>query len=145
MIVTRSEYGERGERPRRLNDRGLRCDTALQAVGGTFLKAARRRSSLANANDGGIPAALLSDMQGFILVFSGILLLGSTGAFFMYVSVLSIMAVVVILMALMLMFLLGVQITRQRIPVPVLPRGRTLRLVEALGLSDARSRPAATR
>jgi hypothetical protein len=72
-------------------------------------------------------------MQSFILVFSGILLLGSTGAFFLYVSILSIMAVVVILMALVLMFLLGVQAARQRIPVPDLPWGRKLRLVEALG------------
>jgi hypothetical protein len=51
-------------------------------------------------------------MQSFILVLSGILLLGSTGAFFLYVSILSIMAVVVILMALMLTFLLGVQAAR---------------------------------
>ena len=85
-------------------------------------------------------------MQRSILAFSGILLLGSTGAFFMYVSVLSIMAVVVILMALMLTFLLGVQITKQRMPVPALPWGRTLRPVEALGPpSDASSGPAATR
>ena len=79
-------------------------------------------------------------MQSFILVFSGILLLGSTGAFFMYVSVLSIMAVGVILVALMLMFLLGVQVTRQGISIPVLPRASTLRLVEAPGPpSDTRS------
>jgi hypothetical protein len=81
-------------------------------------------------------------MQSFIVAFSGILLLGSTGAFFLYVSVLSIMAVVVILMALLLMFLLGVQAARQRIPVPAFPWGRKLRLVQALDTPpEARSRP----
>jgi hypothetical protein len=70
-------------------------------------------------------------MQRSILAFFGILLLGSTGAFFLYVSILSIMAVVMILTALMLMFLLGFQAARPPIPVPAIPSGRKLRLVRA--------------
>jgi uncharacterized membrane protein len=53
-------------------------------------------------------------MRFAILAFCGVLLLGSAGAFLLYVSVLSILAVVVILMAVMLMFQLGVQVERQR-------------------------------
>jgi len=49
------------------------------------------------------------------------LLLGSAGAFLLYVSLLSILTVVVILIALMLMLLLGVQIERQRRRVPEIP------------------------
>jgi hypothetical protein len=72
-------------------------------------------------------------MQSLMLALSGILLLGSTGAFFLYVSILSIMAVAVILMALMLMFLLGVQAARQGISIPAIAWGRKLGLVQALG------------
>jgi len=49
------------------------------------------------------------------------LLLGSTAAFLLYVSILSILKVVVILMAVMLMFLLGVQVERQRLRVQEIP------------------------
>jgi hypothetical protein len=64
-------------------------------------------------------------MRRSILAFSGLLLLGSVAAFFLYVSLMSIMAVAVILMGLMLMFFLGVQSTRQRIPVgAVTPVGK---------------------
>lgn len=59
-------------------------------------------------------------MQRLIMGFSGILLIGTTGAFFLNVSMLSMMSVVVILMALMFMFLLGVQTARQPIPVPAI-------------------------
>jgi len=100
----------------------------------------RFSKAVAAAHDGGIPSALSSDMQSLILAFPGILLLGSTGAFFLYVSILSIMAVVVIRMALMLMFLLGVQAARQGIPVPAIPWRRKLRLAQALGATVERQR-----
>jgi uncharacterized membrane protein len=61
-------------------------------------------------------------MQRSILALCGILLLGSTGAFFLYVSILSIMAVVVLLMALILMFFLGVQAARQADSFPAIVR-----------------------
>jgi hypothetical protein len=64
-------------------------------------------------------------MQRLIMGFSGILLLGTTPAFFLYVSILSMMAVVVTLMALMFMFLLGVQAARQPIPVSAIPSRTT--------------------
>lgn len=60
-------------------------------------------------------------MRSAVLVFCGMLLLGSAGAFLLYVSILSILTVVVILMAVMLMFLLGVQVERQRRRVPEIP------------------------
>jgi uncharacterized protein (DUF58 family) len=53
-------------------------------------------------------------MRVLILAFSGLLLLGSTVAFLLYVSILSILTVVVILLAAVLMFLSGVQVERQR-------------------------------
>jgi len=84
-------------------------------------------------HDGGIQSASSSDMQSFIVVLSGILLLGSTGAFFMYVSALSIMAVAVILMALTLMFLLGIRAARQPIPA--------LTLESTVGREEAGLRP----
>jgi len=56
-----------------------------------------------------------------MLAFCGMLLLGSTVAFLLYVSVLSILTVVVILMAVMLMFFLGVQVERQRSRVTEIP------------------------
>ena len=49
------------------------------------------------------------------------------GAFFLYVSVLSIMAVGVILMALMLMFILGVQAASQADSTPEIVQSRPLR------------------
>jgi len=60
-------------------------------------------------------------MRVLILAFCGILLVGSTGAFLLYVSILSILSVVVVLMAIMFMFLLGVQVERQRPGVPEIP------------------------
>jgi hypothetical protein len=39
--------------------------------------------AFAGADDGGIPSASANDVQYLILAFSGILLLGSTGAFFL--------------------------------------------------------------
>ncbi len=63
-------------------------------------------------------------MQRLTLAVSGLLLLGSAGAFLLYVSVLSILAVVVILVSMILMFLLGVQAASQPIPVTVLGNGR---------------------
>ena len=60
-------------------------------------------------------------MRAGVLVFCGMLLLGSAGAFLLYVSLLSILTVVVILIALMLMLLLGVEIERQRRRVPEIP------------------------
>jgi hypothetical protein len=56
-------------------------------------------------------------MQRLTLAFSGLLLLGSVGAFFLYVSILSIAAVMVLLVSMMLMFLLGVQAATHPIPV----------------------------
>jgi len=60
-------------------------------------------------------------MRSPILAFCGMLLLGSTAAFLLYVSILSILTVVVVLMAAMLMFLLGVQVERQRLRVQEIP------------------------
>ncbi len=73
------------------------------------------------------------NMQRSILAACGILLLVSTGAFFLYVSILSIMAVVVLLMALMLTFFLGIQAARREIPVLAIPSRRKLRLVRGRG------------
>jgi Flp pilus assembly protein TadB len=65
-------------------------------------------------------------MRSAILVFCGTLLLGSVGAFLLYVSILSILTVVVILMAAMLMFVLGVQVEKQRRRVPENPSEGTM-------------------
>ena len=64
-------------------------------------------------------------MRSPILAFCGTLLLGSTAAFLLYVSILSILTVVVILMAVMLMFLFGVQVERQRHRVEI-PSEKTM-------------------
>jgi len=74
-----------------------------------------------------------SHMQRSILALSGILLLVTAGAFFSYVSILSIMAVAVLLMAMMLMFFLGIQTAKQEILVPATPAGRKLHLVRVPG------------
>jgi hypothetical protein len=56
-------------------------------------------------------------MQRVLLASSGVLFLGSTGAFFLYVPLLSIMTVAWMLVGLMLMFGLGVQVgTRVMLP-----------------------------
>jgi len=59
-------------------------------------------------------------MQYLILAFCGMLVLGSTGAFLLYVSILSIMTIALTMTALLLMFLLGVHFKRLRIRVPSL-------------------------
>jgi hypothetical protein len=81
-------------------------------------------------------------MRVLILAFSGLLLLGSTVAFLLYVSILSILTVVVILLAAMLMFVLGVQVERQRRPLPENPsEGIMSDVQEARTPLDARVRP----
>jgi len=53
-------------------------------------------------------------------------LLGSVGAFLLYVSILSILTVGVILMAAMFMFVIGVQVEKQRRRVPEIPSEETM-------------------
>jgi hypothetical protein len=69
-------------------------------------------------------------MRVLLLAFCGTLFLGCTVAFLLYVSILSILSVVVILMAAMLMFLLGVQIERQRRSVPAIPSDKMVSAVQ---------------
>jgi len=64
--------------------------------------------------------------SSLILAFCTLLLLGSTVAFLLYVSLLTIMSVVLILVAVMLMFLLGMQVERQRRTVSEIPSEKTL-------------------
>ena len=68
-------------------------------------------------------------MRVLILAFCGMLLLGSSVAFLLYVSILSILSVVVILLGAMLMFLLGVQVERQR-SVPEIPSEKIVSAVQ---------------
>jgi len=63
------------------------------------------------------PICTLTGMQYLILAFCGMLVLGSTGAFLLYVSILSIMTIALTMTALVLMFLLGVQFNRRRSPI----------------------------
>ena len=80
-------------------------------------------------------------MRLLMLAFCGMLLLGSAGAFLLYVSILSILTVVVILMAAMLMFLLGVQVEKQRRRVPEIPSEIKMpQMQEARIQLDARGR-----
>ena len=58
------------------------------------------------------------NIERALLAFCGVLLLGSTGAFLLYVSAVSILTMIVSLLGLMLMFLLGVQTARQPAPLP---------------------------
>ena len=82
---------------------------------------------------------LVTCMRSPILAFCGILLLGSTAAFLLYVSILSILTVVVILMEVMLMFLLGVQVERQRLRVQEIPSKKTMPSIQQTHtLLDAR-------
>ena len=85
---------------------------------------------------------LLTRMRSsLILAFCILLLLGSTVAFLLYVSLLTILPVVLILMAVMLMFLLGMQVERHRRRVPEIPSGKTLRHMQGTHtLLDARDR-----
>jgi len=55
----------------------------------------------------------MTRMTSLALAFCGLLLLGSTAAFLLYVSLLSIISVVLILAAVMFMFLLGVHVERR--------------------------------
>lgn len=70
-----------------------------------------------------------------ILAFCGLLLPGSTGAFLLYVSILSILTVIVILTALVLMFQLGAQGERQRLRVQEIPSGNTMPQVQGTHVS----------
>ena len=80
-------------------------------------------------------------MQSLILGFCGLLLLGSTAAFLLYVSLLSILAVVLILVSVMLTFLLGIHVERQRHPVPEIPSEKKLPQMQGTHtLLDARDR-----
>jgi len=67
----------------------------------------------------------MTRMPSLVLAFCGMLLLGSTAAFLLYVSLLSIIAVVLILTAVMFMFLLGVHVERRR-RVPEIPSEETM-------------------
>jgi hypothetical protein len=67
----------------------------------------------------------MTRMPSLVLAFCGLLLLGSTAAFLLYVSLLSIVAVVLILTAAMFMFLLGVNVERRR-RVLEIPSDKTL-------------------
>ena len=80
-------------------------------------------------------------MRSSLILAFCILLLGSTVAFFLYVSLLSILSVVLILLAVMLMFLLGMQVERQRRRVPEIPSEKTLPHMQGTHtLLDARDR-----
>ncbi len=84
-------------------------------------------------------------MRLLILAFCGLLLIGSTAAFLLYVSLLSILSVVLILTAAMFMFLLGVHVERQRTRIPENVAGRALPRVYGLNSSlDARGRSITT-
>jgi hypothetical protein len=69
-------------------------------------------------------------MHSSILAFCLLLWLGSTVAFLLYVSLLSILSVVLILVAVMLMFLLGMQAERWRRRVPGIPSEETMPQVQ---------------
>ncbi len=57
-------------------------------------------------------------MTRFLLTFSGALMLGGTGAFFLFVPPLLIATVTALLMGFMLMFVLGLQVgTQSMLPV----------------------------
>lgn len=83
-------------------------------------------------------------MRSLILAFCGLLLLGSTVAFLLYVSLLSILSVVLILLAAMLMFLLGMRAERQRRRVPAIPSEETMRCVQGTHTAPDTRRRSAT-
>ncbi len=60
-------------------------------------------------------------MRVLILAFCGMLLVGSTAAFLLYVSILSILSVVVTLSGMMFMFVLGIYVERKRSRVREIP------------------------
>ena len=62
------------------------------------------------------------------------LLVGSTGAFLLYVSILSILSAVVVLVAMMFTFLLGVQVERQRPQVPEIPSECSMPQMQGVGV-----------
>ena len=67
-------------------------------------------------------------------VLLGVLLLGSFGAFFLYVPILPVAAVVTIMLALFLMFMLGVQTGGRKIRV--LRRKNASRLTESVNRAE---------
>jgi len=80
-------------------------------------------------------------MRSLILAFCGLLLLGSTTAFLLYVSLLSILSIVLVLVAVMFMFLFGMHVERQRRRVPEIPSDNTLpRMQAAHTLLDSNER-----
>jgi hypothetical protein len=56
-------------------------------------------------------------VERYLAIFLGVLMLGSLGAFFLYVPILPLAVVVTILLSLVLMFVLGVQTGRRRIRI----------------------------
>jgi hypothetical protein len=56
-------------------------------------------------------------MERYLAIFLGILMLGSLGAFLLYVPVLPLAVVVTLLLSLVLMFILGAQTGRRRIRI----------------------------
>jgi len=56
-------------------------------------------------------------MERYLTIFLGVLMLGSLGAFLLYVPVLPFAAVVIVLLSLVWMFILGVQTGRRRIRI----------------------------
>jgi len=73
----------------------------------TILRAFQLGTTLARANH----------VERYIAVFLGVLMLGSLGAFLLYVPVLPLAVVVILLLSLVLMFVLGVQTGRRRIRI----------------------------
>lgn len=56
-------------------------------------------------------------MERYLTIFLGVLMLGSLGAFLLYVPVLPFAAVVIVLLSLVWMFFLGVHAGRRRIRI----------------------------
>jgi len=56
-------------------------------------------------------------VERYLAIFLGVLILGSLGAFLLYVPVLPLVLVVTLLLSLVLMFILGVHTGRRRIRI----------------------------
>ena len=56
-------------------------------------------------------------MERYLAIFLGVLMLGTLGAFLLYVPILPLVVVVILLLSLVLMFILGVQTGRRRIRI----------------------------
>ena len=84
-------------------------------------------------------------MERYLAIFLGVLMLGSLGAFLLYVPILPLAVVVTLLLSLILMFILGVQ-ARQTEDQDFADEecwaasGGTLELVKSGGLDSARIR-----